>query len=1501
MACSRLNLVMTDVSTFVSDIKDKLELLRQYIYNTKSKPNNVATNGDLEIEMYFRNLDEDHIWNITEISTFSPPVHNTPEGISSAAQKTLQNDTVSDPVHEFVVLYNESNYVFVPLNKEDNSSKLHEAVETHVPLEPMEQITSGHNMTVESKNHHFVLGLQGEKNLSSVSAPMNHNLSKFYQHFRRRREIRTGDKDNKCPEVKCQRILKTISDKMHSLESRFESFKHFISELKEPFEVSEERSMESSSPKADFMTEINSSENNLSENKNLLSNRSKDNNLEEESERVMSGVQTTGTGLDEHTSPSDDDIEISTSPVKFSETELRNIFTSMSHVTKFGTYSESEMYVSSSTPTYTNPLGGRTVPKGLDKSDRSDGFITPVTQSETTVPDPYADIYHTEPRMAESVDIDTAAGIKTFPYTPVYGYNTERTVQSHLIPETVESEYEYRNAGEERDVNDNEGTIHVITSSSEYLNVDNISQTTVQGKLEYIWEVEKSDKTSKNIIPSRAQYIDRNTDETSVTGSEEQVRSGVGNTQAKTFSIIADSPTQEFQEDLSSTSATMFSSGQYLSSMDQNATEPTAERDTVTDMNLLSTHSESESRTVSFITDRLDKESHEVAKDNFVTNTIGINNNKELGIKYSLVTSTQSDSENENKNIMTESSAYDNSESSPATSTTLQEQSENEVFITASTKVYSYTERSFEVTTQSISHEQRGNEDLSVTIDMGSSEQSFGAMTMEDLPEYDRSKDYVTHMTEKNDYNEYETSESSLGSTTQEESYEGNRNSILTTSIIADDHSKYGDVNDLESTTGKELQNEWKHEDFISKNLEILDQSQYEGAEITVPVSSHKDFQDKSVNEGTVTSSFQTDYYTECEDTTNSHQTAQMGTHEMNKEKDILITNRGVQKHSENSSLEAMTQVGSYKQSIVETMITSTDSQSEYIYTEGSTQKDLSVQNKNGTPAVNSKNYDYNDHAESSPYTEKGLQELESTGYMKMTHSEMGVREDRVSTFPMQEESNENNSKRESDVTEYWSYENSKDTTSGRAYTYTETVSQESVNTGDTVDKNEIKVRVTNEGTLPAVTAESHISRTDRTVMTNMSENSTNLPRSSTSEEVASKRSKKSDYVSVTNEGNAKFEALGNANNGPALLKEGIPNNQNDNISSMRDKAESRSETLIDVMPHTNCNESGSAVEKGTYTNVQDIGTSVNKPPLKSDSYIYTNGYNWKTDVKEEAKNGIKNLNSYAGPADTMETSYTLDSISSNKHIITGSPIDFSSQLSSTYQPFVRANEDLAIPTQFGNGAVDEVVNTNQQDEHVAAVLVPPYWIPYPMCVYRIPVGSKILTAGHASQSEGEQLYKIPNSDNEIDSNDFPTWEPLIQGWQQQQQQQQQYPQQQQQQQRLGDYNLDSQSYYPAGPGDQFIYPGVLATRYTQSGGRQTSPQLYLYCAPMISPILIHPPPSRSILPSSGFQQTDSGVERDDSIQKYPSQARQEFSKEETYTGELLSLQPKEAGKRKFI
>jgi hypothetical protein len=1496
---------MTDDSTYVSDIKNKIDLFHQYIYNSKSKPSNVATSGDLETEMNFRNLDEDQIWNKTEISTFSPPVHNAPEGMYSATQKTSQSDTVSDPAHEFVVQYNESNYVFVPLNAEDNSSKLHEAVETNMYLEPMKPSSSGHNVTLESKGHHFVLSLQKQKNLSSVAVPMDHTLSELYkQHFRRRREIHVGDKDNKCVEVKCQRILKKISDKMHSLESRFESLKQSILELKEPLEVSEEKNVELSSPKADNMAEIYSSENNFSKNKSLLSYRSENKNLEEESERDMSEGQATITGVAEHTSPSDDDTERSTLPVRFSETELGHIFTSMSHMTKYATYSESEMYVSSSKPTNAKPFDGRTILKELEESDRSDGLITLMSQSGMTEHDPYKDIYHTEAGMAENVGIDTATQIKTFPDSSVYEYNTERALQSELVPETVQSESEYRNVHEDTDVNYNEVTTHITSSSSGYLNVDNLSRTTVQGKLEYVWEVEESEKTNKNIIPSRDQYINSNSIETkdfeSVTGNDVQVSSGIGNTQTAKH-VTAYSPIQELEEDLSSTGATVFTSDQYLRSRDQNPTAPAAEGDTMTDINHLNTHSESQKINESFVTARLEKESHEVTKDDFVSSTVGINNNnKELGIKYSLVTSTQSDSQNENNNVMTINSTYGNSESSVGTPTTPQEQNENEILGTASMKLYNYGEMSFEITTQSVSHEQRRSEDLvPVTVEVDNSELSVGTMTKENMQEYNMSKEYVTGRTEINNYNEYETSESSRGSTMQESSHEENRSDIVATSISTGDYSNYGgDMIYLETTTWKELQKQREYEAFLTTNFEEVDQSQYEGTEIPVPVTTHEDFQHISVNEDTVTSTFQTDYHTKYEDSENGLQTTQMGSLEVNTKNDIVVTNRVVQKHSENGFLEATTQVGSYKQNTVETLITSTDNGSEYVDTKGTTQKELVVQNNNGTPTVDSTNYDYSDHSESSLYREEGIQELRRTGDIQTIHS--GLNEDRVSTFPMQAQSHENNSKRKSDVTEYWSGENSKDTTSEHAHAYTGTVSEESVNTGDSVDKNEVNISVMDKGTLFAVTLESLISKMG------IPENSTNLQRSSTliskPEEVESKRSKKSEYVSVKNEGYVKFVALGNANSRPAVLKEGTTNNQSDNISSMRETAEGSSETLTDVMLNSNCSGTESGLEMGAFTDVQDIGTSVNKPPLKSDSYTYTKGYNEKTDVREEVKIGKTNLNSYSGPADTMKTSYALDNISSNRHIITGSPTDFPSQLPSTLQPFVRANEDLVVQTQFGNTAVDEVVNTSQQDEHVSAVLVPPYWIPYPMCVYRIPVGSKILTAGHASPSKGEQLDKIPDSDNEIDSNEFPTWEPITVGWHQQQQyQHQQQKQKQQQHQQLDDYNLDSQWHYPAGAGDQFIYPGVLATRYTQSGGKQTLPKLYLYCAPMISPILIHPPPPRSILPTSAFQPADNGVEPVVSIQKSHSQARQEFPNEEIYTEELLSLQPKEAGKRRFM
>lgn len=1486
-------LVMIDDSTYVSDIRNKIDLFHQYIYNSKSKPSNVAPSGDLEAAMNFRNLDDDQIWNQTEISTVSPPVNNTPEGIHSATQKTSPNYTVNDPAHEFVVKYDE-NYVFVPINAQDSSSKLHEPAGKNVHLESVKLSSFGHNITVEPKSRNFVLDLQKQNNLSSVSIPVDHNIFKLYkQHFRRKREIHIGDKDNKCLKLKCQRILKKISDKMHSLEHRFESLKHFISELKEPFETSEEKPIESSSHEADNMTDINLSENNFSENMNAISYRSEDNNLEEESEKDVSEGQTTSTGVVEDTSLSDDDTERSKLPERFLETELRNKFTPMSHVTKFGTLPESEMYVDSSKPTNTNPLGGRTIAKELEKSDRSDGFRTLVTESE---------MHHTESRITGHVEVDTVKGTETVPYSSEYEYNTERSLQSQLISETAHTESEYRNSNEDTDVNNDNIITHITTRSSEYFNVGNISQTTLQGKLEYIWEVGKSEKP--NIIPSRNQYINRNSAETedfqNVTGSEVEIRNGIRNTQTAKLNKTAYNPTQEFQENLSSASSTVFVSDHYLSSRDQNATESMA-GDTVTDINHLPTHSESESTAEPFVTAILEKLSYEVAKDEFVTSTIGINNNnKELSIKYSLVTSIESDTQNENKNVMATDSKYKNSESPPGTSATTQEQNKNEVLVTSSINMYNYSEMSFEITTENISQEQRSSEDVgSVIVEMGNSELSFGR-TKENLQEYNISKDYVTGRTEINDYTESETSRTSLGSVTQEISHEGNRNDVLATSINTGDYNKYGgDMLKLTTSTWKELQAQREY----ATNVAVLDQSQHAGTEIAVPVTTRNDFQDISVSEGTMTSIFETDYSTKYKDTENALLTAQMGSYEINTKKDAVITNRGMQDHIENGFLEVTGQIGSYKQNMAETVITSTDNESEYVDTEGTIQKELVVQNKNGTVAVDSNSYKYYDHTENSPYTEESLEDLGSTGGVQTIHSETGVHEVRVSTLPVHAQLHENNRKRESDMTEYWGYENSKDNTSEHVHAYIETLSQESVNTDDSVDESEIKIRLTNKGTLPAVMSESVISKTDRIMMTNIPENSTDLQRISTlmslSDEVESKRSKKSQYLAVANEGYVESAVSNNANHSPAILKQGATKNENDNISSMRGTAEGKSEILTDVGLHSNCSETESGLGKATFTNVQDVGTSADKPPLKSDSYIHTKGYAGETDVKEGVKDAVTNLNSYSGPADITKTSYVLDSIGSNRHIITGSPTDFSSQLSSTLQPFVRANEDLVVQTQFGNTAVDEVVNTSQQDVHVSAVLVPPYWIPYPMCVYRIPVGSKILTAGHASPSKGEQVDKIPNSDNEIDSNEVPTWERLALGWQQQRQSQHQKLKQKQQQ--LDDYNLESQWYYPAGPGDQFIYPGVLATRYTQSEGRQTSPQLYLYCAPMISPILIHPPPPTSVLPNSGFHQTDSGVVPDVSDQTSHSQARQEFTNEEIYTEGILSVQPKEAGNRLFV
>jgi hypothetical protein len=1456
-----------------------MDLFHQYIYKPSPKEDSIATSGDLETGMSPRNLDEDKSWSQTENSALPPPSLITREGTHSATWGTAENYTLSDTVHDFRIQYNESNSTFVPLNLEVNSSQLHEALGASTYLQTMKEISSGHNLTKELKNHHTLLGLSEQKNLSSKFIPVDQNISRLYQHLiRKRRQVH-----NKCLEVKCRKILKKISDKMSSLESRFDSLKHFISELKETYDTSEEKTLESPSPESENISEINSSEKSLfSENTDLISDKSAGKNLEEESERDKSEKQTTRAGVVEHTSPSDDDIEGLTYPERFSQSEPTNIFSSVLHVTKSRMFSKSKKYNRAKTYKLANknPLGGRAMPKKLVESDRIDRFTTLVTDSEIIMYDPYndsvVDTYHshvpTESTMEGNIRADTVTEIKTFPYSSVYEYDTERSTQSQFMPETTQREFQQRNRDEGIDMNNTKVTTHNITaSSSEHPNMDNFSQTTEQVELKYRWEVDKTETTNKNIIHNRDQNINENSDDgkdlQDIIESGVQTRSGMGITEMAKFSEIAHSETQELQEDLSTVVTSMFTSHQYPDSENQNTIEPSVERgnrveDAVTDSNYLNTHSKFESITQSSVRARLEKESQE-ATDDFITSSIGINNNNKLGIKNSFLTSTQNESQTENHSFGTINSEYESSKTLLEMATGSQEQNESEILVTVSIQIHNYSENSdsedpFGTVTQRTLHEQRSNEDSVTAIsNMNNNEMSLGIITKEEVQKYNKSEDYVTDSTDMNKYNEYEASKSFLGSTTQDTLLKRKIND-LTTSINMENSSKYeGDMDHFGTTIWKELQeqNENEIEDFLTTRAET-GESEYEGAETPFHVTTYKDLQDRSINEGIVTASAQTYYHSRYEDTEKPLHAIQLGSYELNTDVHFVTANIGVKNHSEygvtESFLEAVTQVGPHKQNMNETVTASTDHQSEYEDFESpletAAQNKLLVQNKNGT--------------------------MGNTSYNKYDNIESSLGS------------------------------NAKESIQERAHSsYEEVISIENVNIDDTVGDNEMQVNLTSEDFKFETTSESLISKTNISMMTDVPQrNFTNLQMSSTVKsfflkvnESLSVTSKEYEHISAANnKSRADYGILDKMNR--ILFKEDTESNQNDNIHSMKETEKYGSETESDL-------------EKGSFTNpaeVQQFGISSNKV-LKSAGHKYSKGSTENLSAEEEVKNDVTNLNSYSGPVDLMQTPYRSGSIGSNIHIISKSPFGF--PFSSTFHPFVSFNKDVVAHTQFGNTATDEFMKSDQQFDdkmvegsqkvtgktvaasqhvaHASAILVPPFWVPYPMCVYRIPVDSNVLTTGPTSPPKGEYIGEVTNSENEIDSDDYPTWETLKEGqWQQWRQRQQQ---------QHNDYNMGSQLYHPTGPGDQFIYPGILTTHYTRSEDGGTSAQQYLYCAPMISPILIQPPPP------SGFRHDETDVEQNFRMQAVHTQARQEFPNEQMNAEELLSLQPKEAGKRLIL
>ncbi|XP_069675229.1 serine protease nudel-like [Periplaneta americana] len=161
--------------------------------------------------------------------------------------------------------------------------------------------------------------------------------------------------------------------------------------------------------------------------------------------------------------------------------------------------------------------------------------------------------------------------------------------------------------------------------------------------------------------------------------------------------------------------------------------------------------------------------------------------------------------------------------------------------------------------------------------------------------------------------------------------------------------------------------------------------------------------------------------------------------------------------------------------------------------------------------------------------------------------------------------------------------------------------------------------------------------------------------------------------------------------------------------------------------------------------------------------------------------------------------------------------------------------------TQFGNTAVDEVMKSHLQVEAEPAVLVPPYWVPYPMCVYKVPPSRLLFTSGAGPlESEGSLTAVSQNQD--------------------------QY-----------------QWYFPTGPGEQFLYPGVIKTHYPPQLG--SSPQQYVYCPPVIPSLRLQSQQFASMTGSTGFQ-------RDSTNQDF---VRGTDEIDDPLVQKLLGVQPKAA------
>lgn len=1440
-----------------------MELFHQYIYNPNFKKDSTTVESVLETEINLHSLVEDQNLDQTESTVLPPSTLTTSANKQSIAWKASENNTLDDTT------YKDNNSKFVPLKVEENSSQLRNAMETSAYLEHVKQSSSGNKLTIEPKSKH-IFDLSKVKHLNSPSVPIKQNISKVHKHLvREKRQVHTGDnKGDKYRDVKCQKVLKKISAKMHSLESRFASLEHIISELKEPIEISEENPLEISSLRTERTSEIN-----LSENVNAISEMP---GQEEERDRFMPERPTTGMRVVEHTSPSDDTVELSPFPEKFSETELGNIFRSVSKVTKSGIFSKSKMYdgLFSSRHTVTVPTAETVTSQEVEEIDKDYGFVTSITDSESVVHDPNndsaIDAYHTESAVSRkkgNINADTVREMKTFPRSLIYENETE-------IPRS-----------EDEDIRGNIDNVitYITTSSSEHQDMENIPHTTEKGKSEFMREDERSETSNKIVV--------HNVDEDKSVGvedlqketeSEIQVKNEMGNIQTANVDVSARSRAEDLNEDLSTVLTVMFTSLQSPTGKTQEATEPTAERgkkpeDILTDSYHLNKHIMSENI---MERERLENKLQEEAKDDMASST-GISITEVLGMKTDVITSR---SQIESK--------HEDSKPSSETATGSKAQNKNVVLATASNEMNSFNISSTEATSENTTHQEGESED-SVTASFKrniNNETLLETDAMKKLQEYNMNGDYAASNTDINDYNEYETSERSLSSVTEETSQKRNKNYILTTTVHDDDD--YGEFEEDTvhhgGTTSNDLQQQNENNNFFTTNADIVNPNMYKDIETSPGLTINEDLQDQSMTEGTVKLSSPTNYQSISGDNITSIQTTQVGSYELHTDKGFTGSNTGVKIHSEHgvteSTFEAMTLRRSYDQNMSVTVTASSNNKNEYEDVESTSENELVVQNKNET-SLEDINYSNYDNAERTfeTNTETGLHELESVATIHPKVSTYRAHDDIVNTFTMQTQSQERNSKRQ----------NTNDSSSRQEdSSYEETVSQESVSTFNSVNDN-VQNSLAPKYIMFETTTEQLILKRYKDILkknfTNLQMSMTTKSLSQNVKESLSSSSKRSEHVSVAHKGYAKSVTVDNTIND--VSDEGITNNENENIPSRKETEEDRREKFPNVVIHSNSNETASDLKNKAFinltTNVQQIDISSNKL-LKPASHIYTRDSMNSLSAREEIGNFTTNSNSYPEPVDPMQTPYTPHKIGSNINTVQGNSIDFPSHFSSpVFYPFPSLNNGLVSHKKFKNTAIDEMNNAGQQDIHASA-LVPTYWIPYPLCIYRLPVGSNVLTAGPVFPPKDKHAEAF-NSHNGVDPNMFLMWQPLTE---EQGQHQQQLKQQWEQQQ----YNMDSLQYYPASNGDNLFFPGVL----TQSEGRGTSGQQNLYCAPVISPVLIQPAPPGIILPTSGFrldEQDETSMALDVSVQASHSQDRQEFPTEQIYSEKLRSLQPKGAGK----